>query len=247
MSLALVAGLWFAFASPAAIANPDPAPAAEAAAVVDPSVARLASPPGREGMARRLISGVGFMKEGEGGLLFSSIALTEREVTYEIRRAADLPDGPVLATLILAPRGLSRPGEETSQTFVLRSTNPTGDEAVASLIRSAMDSVIANDKGSFYVEREDVVVEDLEELSVELPREVTETLGTRWEMFREWRISGMVQALTHLAYGGVALLIWGMILVALIPFRERDYSFSRKLKANHLLPVGVQILLFAYW
>ena len=187
------------------------------------------------------------MKKGEGGLLISGIALTEREVTYHVRRAADLPDGPVLGELVLSPRGLARPEEETSVSFVLRTTNPGQAPGVADLLVRARASVIAQDKGGFYIQREDVVPEDLEELNVELPREVTETLGTRWELFREWEISGMVQASTHLAYGGAALLIWGLILVVLIPFRERDYSFSKKLKANHLLPVGVQIILFAYW
>jgi hypothetical protein len=112
--------------------------------------------------------------------------------------------------------------------------------------------VIAHDEGGFYIERVDVVREQRVREAwpgprVEPPREMTEALDTRLEFFRKWELSEIVQALTHLAYGGLALLLWGLILLILIPFRDRDYSFTGRLKANHLLPVGVQIILFAYW
>ena len=76
----------------------------------DPRTTRLRIPPGRERLARKLLSDIGFLTELEGGWHFDAIAIGHRQVTLELRRVADPDEGPAFAGIYLDPAAVAQPG-----------------------------------------------------------------------------------------------------------------------------------------
>lgn len=210
-------------------------------------VVRLAIPPGRELAARRLLADVGFMEELPGGYVLSSITLEQQTVTIVLRASSDLPEGPAAGRIVLVPRALARPGEIRSRNFAIR-LEPVAKEAVIlPLLRRAQDSIVAHDTADFYVERDDVVESRGRALPVSMPRPLAQSLTITWQRLQDWEMAGTLLALRHLTLAGLVLLVWALLLLVAIPFRPRDYGIELRVRATHLIPAGIQLVLFVYW
>jgi hypothetical protein len=229
----------------AAIATP--APAAAAAPVVSERALRMAIPPGRESVARRLVADPGFMKTVDGAYAISSIDLTGREVRYAIRRASELPDGAPVATITLLPALFAEPSDARSPSFAIRPRALIADPHVEALLARAVASIAAQDQGDFYIERRDLTADDLKLLPARLPDASAATLASLQGHFAIWPIPPWVRPLEHLALAAIALAAWALALFARLRWRRRRPGLDSVVKLTHLLPVAIQILLFAYW
>ncbi len=212
----------------------------------DPRTTRLRIPPGRERLARRLLSDIGFLETLEGGWHFDGIAIGHRQITLELRRVADPDDSPAIAGVHLDPAAVADPHERTSKSFVLRpyTTNPA--PLIARHLKAAMDSIVAQDNGGFYEEAPLAEVKEIR-ASPQLGPELEQSLSARWKVFHDWPYSDKLVALRHLKVAGWVLLLWALILGGFIARRRGDYSVTKRVRATHLLPAGIQVILFAYW
>jgi hypothetical protein len=212
----------------------------------DPRTTRLRIPPGRERLARRLLSDIGFLETLAGDWHFDAIAIGHRQLTLELRRVADPDDGPAIAGIHLDPVAVAQPHERTSKSFVLRPYTTNPDPQVAGHLKDAMDSIVAQDKGGFY---EEAPLAEVKEIRAppQLGPELEQALSAQWKVFHDWPYSDKLVALRHLKITGWILLLWAIILGGFIARRRGDYSVTKRVRATHLLPAAIQVILFAYW
>lgn len=214
----------------------------------DPRTTRLRIPPGRERLARKLLSGVGFLETLEGGWHFDAIAIGHRQLTLELRRVADPDHGPAIAGIHLDPAPVARPDEPTSQSFVLRPFTSNPDPQIAIHLQAAMDSIVAQDRGGFYQEAPLAALKELRAPAhAELDPELERSLSANWKVFHDWPYSDKLVALRHLRITGWILLVWAVVLGVFVARRRGEYTVTKRVRATHLLPAGIQVILFAYW
>ncbi|MEZ4268693.1 MAG: RnfABCDGE type electron transport complex subunit D [Myxococcota bacterium] len=232
-------------------ATATPPPDAAATPTISERALRMAIPPGRESVARRLVADPGFMKPVDDTYVISSIELTGREVRFAVRRAAELPDGAPVAEILLLPVLLAEPGDARSPSFAIRARSlvdaPQPDPQITALLARAVASVQAQDPGDFYIERRELAAEDLKLLPARLPDTSATTLARLQGHFAIWPIPPWVRPLEHLALAALALAAWALALLARLLWRRRRPGLDSVIKLTHLLPVAIQILLFAYW
>lgn len=212
----------------------------------DPRTTRLRIPPGRERLARKLLKDIGFSTDLKGGWHFDSIAIGHRQLTIELRRVSDPDDSPAIAGLHLDPVAIAQEQERTSKSFVLRPFSTVDDPQVVAHLRAGMDSIVAQDKGGFYQEAPEATVKEIR-APPQLGPELEQALSAHWKLFHDWPYSDKLVALRHLKLTGWVLLAWAIVLGAFILRRRGDYSVTKRVRATHLLPAGIQLLLFGYW
>lgn len=224
-----------------------PPPPATGAPTLSERALRMAIPPGRESVARRLIADPGFMKTIDGAYVISSIELSGREVRFAVRRASELPDGAPIATITLLPALFAEPTDARSPSFTIRAQALIDDPRVTTLLARAVASITAQDTGDFYIERRDLAAEDLKLLPVHLPDASAATLASLQGHFAIWPTPPWVRPLHHLALAAIALAAWALALFARLLYHRRRPRLDSVVKLTHLLPVAIQVLLFAYW
>ncbi len=212
----------------------------------DPRTTRLRIPPGRERLARKLLTDVGFLKDLEGGWHFDTIAIGHRQVTLELRPAAAPDDSPAPAGVHLDPAAVALPHERASKSFVLRPFATVDDPLVERHLKAAVESIVAHDKGGFYKEAPQAAVKEIR-APPQLGPELEQALSADWKLFHDWPYSDKLVALRHLKITGYVLLIWAALLAVFVLRRRGDYSVTKRVRATHLLPAGIQVLLFGYW
>ncbi|MCB9740480.1 MAG: hypothetical protein H6747_14550 [Deltaproteobacteria bacterium] len=196
-------------------------------APVDPVLAAQRPPVIAAGEEKRLLgllADVGFERELQGGLTIDGASIDAEGVVFSLRRAGG--DAQVLGRLRLSRKTSGTAGGSAS--FDLGVEVEAGaPAAVGAVLERAAESVRAHDGGDFYRVDASAAVEPVQEVSV------------------RWRPS---PARSYVAILGLTALCWAVVAWALffgVAGAAPPAAFV--LRPTHLLPAGVQSVIYGYW
>jgi hypothetical protein len=216
--LALVGALTAAFlvipivsTAPARAEAPGSASRRSSGEAVDPRWAQA---------ARSLLDDVGFGTALPGGYIFTDIERQGDESIYTLRRAADLPAGPPLGRMTLAPVARAREGDRTTRSFAIRLLPLAPDPQIARCLEAAARSVAAHDDGRFY--------------DTSPPSLVS-------------RASFALRRMGPVARYALFALFGALALAATFAASKGRLGVGVQFKLTHLLPSLIQTGLLCYW
>jgi hypothetical protein len=187
---------------------------------------RMVIPPGREAKAQALIADVGFGRDLGDGYRFESISLAPTEVVYELWRGDH-----AVGRLRLVPAEDASSGDVVTKSFALKRRRLEELPRVDALLDAAAQSVVKHDDGDFYVP---------EETALPGPRGDTRKLSVADQIQHPDTLPRVVAAVC----AGTAFLL-GALAIALRRLRPSMVAFD--FKPTHMIPAGVQALIFLYW
>jgi len=181
---------------------------------------------------QELIADVGWATPLDGGYHIDQITIDVDTVTYGLRRIADGDDGPVLGTLVLNP---ADDGGGDSASFSLAVTVAADDPIVAAHLAAARASVIARDEGDLYTYASTDNAASTG--SGEAGAAIATTLGGDLRDVNTKR--------EQLRFPLAILVVLGVLVG--VRRRRGAFTFGRRFKQTHLLPVAIQISIYTYW
>ena len=201
-------------------------------------------PPESADSAIALIQDVGYAVELPGGLHFDLIDIQRDTITYSLRRVADGEDGQALGTLVLSPRTEGPPPPTRSVSFDVTTATASTDPLALRHLAAAEASVLSHDAGGIYVR-----VGAAGPPGSLHPGAVTGSGDAGSAMVE--LVSGSDQNAAsmrgQLILPGIVLFLLAAATALARWRRARPFSFSRRFSPTHLLPVMIQVSVYAYW